>query len=107
MANSEEFIETLREEMEKFAKRRWKDFKKDAIEDMEDFLKDYKDDFIRWKKALDNGDLKKSDFEWLVQSTKDEAKLMALKKAGLAKVAQDRFVNGLIDLIIGTAFKTL
>jgi len=107
MPSQDKFIKALEDEMKKFAEERWTDYKKAALNDIEDFIKEYKNDFIRWKKALDTGTLKKCDFEWLVQSKKDEAKLMALKQEGLAKVAQDRFLNGLIDLIIGTAFKTL
>lgn len=54
---------------------------------------------------LAKGDLTKDDFEWLLAGKKDVALLVALKQKGLAKVALDRFSNGLIDVIVATAFK--
>ena len=106
MSNFDDFIEALKEGLEDFAEDRWKDFKDAALNDGKSFLDKSKEDLERWTKSLANGNLNKNDFEWLLESKKDLAELFALKQIGLTKVALDRFLNGLIDLIISTAFKT-
>ena len=77
------------------------------MKDSKSFLKASKGDLLRWKKGLDSKQLSKDDFEWLLASKKDELELLALKELGLAKVAQDRFINGLLDVVVNTAFKTI
>ena len=106
MSNFDDFIEALKEGLEDFAEDRWKDFKDAALNDGKSFLDASKEDLERWTKSLANGNLNKNDFEWLLESKKDLAELFALKQIGLTKVALDRFLNGFIDLIISTAFKT-
>ena len=64
-----------------------------------------KADLQRWTTMLASGQLSKDDFEWLLQSKKDLAELVALKQAGLAQVALDRFVNGLLNVVVTSAFK--
>ncbi len=51
------------------------------------------------------GDLVKADFEWLLKSKKDLFELNGLKQIGLSKVATSRFINGVIVLVVETAFK--
>jgi hypothetical protein len=92
--------------MQAYAAERWEDFKDEAIEDGEAFLSEAKDDLQRWTKALGNGDLSKDDFEWLVESKKDLFELHALKQKGLTKIKISKFINGVVDLIVNTAFKT-
>jgi hypothetical protein len=105
MATFDEFLKTLETELVEFAEYSWKTYKTDAIKDGKDFLDKSKADLERWTKMLVSGELTSDDFEWLVVGKKDLAELVALKQAGLAKVALDRFVNGLIDTIVSTAFK--
>ncbi len=106
MDDFNKFMEVLKEGLEDFAENRWKDFKDAAINDGKSFLDTSKEDLERWTKSLADGNLSKDDFEWLLESKKDLAELFALKQIGLTKVTLDRFLNGIIDLIINTAFKT-
>ena len=92
--------------MVEFAEYSWKTYKTAAVKDGKAFLEKSKTDLERWTKMLAKGELTRDDFEWLVVGKKDLAELVALKQKGLAKVALDRFVNGLIDTIVSTAFKT-
>lgn len=106
MATFEEFYEILKSELVELAEYSWKTYKDAAIKDGKAFIEKSKADLERWTKMLAKGELTQDDFEWLMVSKKDLAELVALKETGLAKVALDRFVNGLIDTIVATAFKT-
>lgn len=106
MAAFDDFIEELKTEIVEFAEYSWKAYKNAAIKDGKAFLEQSKADLERWTKMLAKGDLTRDDFEWLMVGKKDLAELVALKQKGLAKVALDRFTNGLIDTIVSTAFKT-
>jgi hypothetical protein len=106
MPTFDDFIRTLTKELEEFAAYSWKGLSKEAIKDGKKFLEDSKEDIERWTTLLAREDLSKSDFEWLVASKKDSAEMLALKRKGLGKAALDRFVNGLIDVVVSTAFKT-
>lgn len=106
MITFDEFFEILKTELVEFAEYSWNAYKIAAIEDGKAFLEKSKADLERWTKLLAKGELTRDDFEWLIVGKKDLAELVALKQKGLAKVALDRFVNGLIDTIVSTAFKT-
>jgi len=105
MATFDEFIQALKTELVEFAEYSWKTYKDAALKDGKAFLRKSQSDLERWIKMLASGDLTRDDFEWLIAGKKDLAELVALKQAGLARVALDRFMNGLIDTIVSTAFK--
>lgn len=105
MATFDEFLETLKTELVEFAEYSWKTYRDAAVKDSKAFVEKSKSDLERWTKMLAKGELTRDDFEWLMVGKKDLAELVALKQRGLAKVALDRFVNGLIDTIVSTAFK--
>jgi hypothetical protein len=105
MASFNDFWKALKDELVEFAEYSWKDYRSAAIKDGKTFLEKSKNDLERWSKMLASGDLTRDDFEWLLVGKKDLAELVALKQKGLAKVALDRYVNGLIDTIVSTAFK--
>jgi len=106
MATFDDFIDQLKTELGEFAEYSWKTYKAAAVKDGKAFIDQSKADLERWTKMLAHGDLTRDDFEWLMVGKKDLAELVALKQKGLAKVALDRFTNGLIDTIVSTAFKT-
>ncbi len=105
MATFDDFIKALETELVEFAEYSWKTYKDAAVSDGKAFVEKSKADLERWIKMLAKGELTRDDFEWLIVGKRDLAELVALKQAGLAKVALDRFVNGLIDTIVSTAFK--
>lgn len=105
MSKFDDFIDALQKELVDFAEYSWKNFKDAAVKDAEDFVEKSKGDLERWTKLLAKGGLTKDDFEWLMVGKKDVIELVALKQEGLARVAMDRFMNGLIDTIVSTAFK--
>lgn len=105
MATFNEFWVQLEHELIGFAEGSLKTHRDTAIKDGRTFLEKTKSDLERWTKMLAEGRLTRDDFEWLVKGKKDLAELNALKQEGLAQVALDRFVNGLIDTVVSTAFK--
>ncbi|HAO21068.1 MAG TPA: hypothetical protein DCQ37_11715 [Desulfobacteraceae bacterium] len=107
MANFDDFLKEVGKSLTEFAKNNWNTYKDAAVKDGKLFIEKSKADIERWLKLLASGGLNRDDFEWLIMGKKDLAELNALKQAGLTKVALDRFINGVIDIIISTAFKTI
>ena len=107
MIKFDEFFKELGKELVEFAEYSWRKYRDAAIKDGKVFLEKSKADLERWIKLLASGALTQDDFEWLIAGKKDLAEMYALKQAGLTKVALDRFINGLIDTIVATAFKSL
>jgi hypothetical protein len=105
MPSFSDFLNALKKELPEFAEYSWKEHKDAAVKDGKKFIEQAKVDLDRWTGLLATGALTKDDFEWLLASKKDLAELAALKQKGLSKVALDRFTNGLIDMIVSTAFK--
>ena len=106
MATFDDFIKELEAEVGEFAEYSWEAYKAAAIKDGKAFVEKSKADLERWTKMLSQEELTRDDFEWLMVGKKDLAELVALKEAGLTKVALDRYVNGLIDTVVSIAFKT-
>ena len=73
---------------------------KEAEEDARVFLEKTEEDFNRWLKLLESGDLTQSDFEWLAIGKKDLLELYALKHAGLSLIEAEKFKDDLLLLII-------
>jgi hypothetical protein len=105
MPTFEEFWKELKNELLEFAEYSWKTYKDAAFKDGKSFVEKNKADLERWIKLLASGALSRDDFEWLIVGKRDLAEMYALKHAGLTKVALDRFINGLIDTVVATAFK--
>ncbi len=105
MATFGEFWKLLKQELIEFADYSWKEHRSAAIKDGHAFLEKARKDIERWTTLLARGELTADDFEWLMAGKKDLAQLAALKRKGLAQVARDRFVNGLIDTVVATAFR--
>lgn len=105
MATFNEFWDELKKELVEFADYSWKEYRNAAIKDGGAFLEKTKADIKRWTNMLATGDLTQEDFEWLIAGKKDLMELTALKRKGLSLVARDRFVNGLIDTVVATAFR--
>jgi hypothetical protein len=105
MADFNDYLSALKTELPEFVTYSWKNEKTAALKDARAFMQEVEADLQRWTALLASGDLTRDDFEWLVAGKKDLAELNALKRKGLSRVALERFVNGLIDTIVTTAFK--
>src|SRR3974377_634944 len=105
MATFNDFWDELKKEIADFAEKNWNSVRDGAIADGNAFADKAKVDLQRWTELFALGKLTKDEFDWLVRSKKDLAELVALKQAGLAQVALDRFLNGLINVVVTSAFK--
>jgi hypothetical protein len=105
MASFNDFVDALGTDLAKYVETSWKTYKTASVKDGNAFFQKLKGDLERWTKMLASGGLTRDDFEWLVVGKKDLAELAALKQKGLAKVALDRFLNGLVDTFVTTAFR--
>jgi hypothetical protein len=91
--------------VESFAADKWNELKEDAVEDSKDFLTAVKNDVQRWISLLAEGKLTADDLGWLIKGKRKVAQLLFLKEKGLAQPDLDKFFEGLIEIIISTAFK--
>jgi hypothetical protein len=105
MADFNDYLAALKTELPEFVAYSWKNEKTAALKDAQTFVQQAEADLERWTALLARGDLTRDDFEWLVAGKKDLAELNALKRKGLSRVALERFINGLIDTIVTTAFR--
>ena len=103
MADFDDFIDVLEDELTDLAQSHLDEVKDAAVEDGEQFLDDAEDDLKRWTRLLEKGEISDADFRSLVKGKKDLAKMEALKQAGLAAVEVDKFQDALVDRIVGTA----
>ena len=100
------YLKALKDGLTQLVANSVQDFRQAATKDGQAYFTKARADLERWTKALARGQLSQADFEWLVQGKGDLAEMEALKQAGLAFVRVDQFRSSLIDLVIGTAFKT-
>jgi len=105
MASFGEFLDALTGELKTFIGTNFKTFSTSATKDANAFIKKSREDLQRWTKLLADGSLTLHDFEFLLAAKKDLAEMTALKQAGLAQVQLDRFINGVVGVIINTATK--
>jgi hypothetical protein len=78
----------------------FKDFVSEAKNDGQNLLESMKEKLERWTTLLAKGDLTIEDFEWLVNSQKDLAKMNALKEAGLTEIRIDQFKSSVLNLVV-------
>jgi hypothetical protein len=102
-----EFWAQLLANVETFAADKWNELKVDAVEDSKKFLTEVKDDVQRWISLLAEGKLTSDDLLWLIKGKRDLAQLLYLKEKGLTKPDLDKFFEGLLEIIISTAFKLI
>jgi hypothetical protein len=102
-----EFWAQLLLNVESFAAEKWNEIKEEAVEDSKQFLAQVKDDVQRWSTLLIEGKLTSDELSWLIKGKRDLAQLLFLKEKGLAKPELDKFFEGLLEIIISTAFKLI
>lgn len=105
MPDFAEFWKSLRDGLRQLVERDWRDYRDAALEDGEAFLTKTRADLERWATLLAGGQLSADEVAWLLQGKKDLALLQALRQAGLALVAQDRFRQSLLELLTSSLRK--
>lgn len=95
-------LETLKNGVKDLAEKNLKDFIASATADGQAIITDLQDDLETWTLQLASGEISKDDFTFLVLGQKELIQMIALKQAGLAQIAADRFKNDVFNLITNT-----
>ena len=106
MPTFNDFVSTLKNDLLDFAKINYEEYKDELLKDGTLFIEKAKLDLERWTDGLASGALSKEDFEFLLKGKKDLAQMEALKQLGLSKIRITKITNGIIDVVVGSAFKT-
>jgi hypothetical protein len=106
MPTFNDFVSTVKDDLLKFAKENLDDYKDELLKDGNEFVIKAKKDLERWTNGLAVGALSKADFEFLLKAKKNLAEMEALKQLGLSKIKMNKITDGIIDVVIGSAFKT-
>ncbi len=106
MPTFNDFVSTLKNDLLDFAKINYEEYKDELLKDGTLFIEKAKSDLERWTDGLASGALSKDDFEFLLKGKKDLAQMEALKQLGLSKIRITKITNGIIDVVVGSAFKT-
>ena len=106
MPTFNDFVSTLKSDLLDFAKENLEEYKDELLKDGTLFIEKAKSDLERWTEALASGALSKEDFEFLLKGKKDLAQMEALKQLGLSKIRITKITNSIIDVVVGSAFKT-
>ncbi|WP_042858849.1 hypothetical protein [Dickeya sp. NCPPB 3274] len=105
MSKFDEFINVLGSELINYAKGSWQEYESQAVNDGNDFFDRLKADLMTWSQQVSDGKLSEDELKWLIKGKMDLAQLKALKQAGLAQISCDKFINGLISIVVSTLFK--
>jgi len=100
----EEIFKSLKSQVEELARMFLQQYSKQAVKDGRKFLEETRENLKRWTVLLVEKRITTEDFEWLVLSQKDLAKMLALKQAGLSVIRIEQFRNSLLNLVVDTIF---
>jgi len=106
MPTFNDFVSALKTDLLDFAKVNYEEYKDELLKDGTLFIEKAKSDLERWTDGLASGALSKADFEFLLKGKKDLAQMEALKQLGLSKIRITKITNSIIDVVVGSAFKT-
>jgi hypothetical protein len=101
------FEAAVKDGLEALATGTLKSAKNDIRADVEAFLSASAADLKRWGDALAQGSLTKTDFEFLLKSQADLAKMLALSHRGTSKARIGMFKRDLTSLILRAAFMAI
>ena len=80
-------------------------FKNQAISDAKKLVSTIKADISRWTNLLSTGQIKISEFEFLVGTEKSFITMISLEHAGLAQLRIQNYLNGVLNIIIDVVLK--
>jgi hypothetical protein len=107
MTGVDNIVKTIEEQAKALAERLFKQYGREAVADVTDFLRKSEVDLERWIQELRRHEIGKDGFTSLVQGQIDVAQMRALKQAGLAQVQIDLFTAGMLDIIVSAAFAAI
>ncbi|MFV0591191.1 MAG: hypothetical protein ACK5M7_07385 [Draconibacterium sp.] len=107
MADIEKLLTDLKDDAISIALNTVNEFKNEAKEDAVGLINSLETDIKKWSLMVLNGELSKSDLEWLVMAKKDLIEMIGLKNIGMAKIKIDELKNKLLGLVVTKIFSLI
>ncbi len=104
MTDFSAFTALVLTKVEDLARSELRDALTAARNDAESFLQRSKADFERWSEQLKDGRLTAEEFEDLVIGQASVFEMRALTLTGIAKVKADKFREGVLNIVVESAF---
>lgn len=98
----QDLVNKLKEEIKELAAATFKNYKKEAINDGLNLLKNMEENLKTWTIMLVDGKLSPKDYEFLVLGQQELIEMNALKNTGIALIKIDQFKNSLLNLVINS-----
>jgi len=105
LTNMTEIFTEIEQHVKTLAETTVSNFKNEAIADAQNLVATIKSDIIRWTNMLSTGQIKITEFEFLVGSEKSLVSMLSLQQAGLAQLRIQNFLGGVLNIIIDVALK--
>jgi len=106
MSKFDDFAQAVLSSSKDLAKTTLEELVQEATTDTQSYLDKSKADLQRWCVQLAEQKLTQAEFADLIRGRAALAEMHALTLAGLALTRIQRFRDGLIEIVIDTAFKT-
>ena len=102
MSEFEDFLKELQKKTIEFIEKHLAENREAAINDANKIVEQLKPDLENWSKTFAG---EQELLERLVKAKLRETEIAALKEAELADISRDKFINGLIGVVVSTAVK--
>lgn len=104
---AKEIFEAIKEELIKLANEELKGYVSDLFNDTKNFIEDALADVKLWSKQLENGELTREEFDFLIGGVKDRMAMAGLTQAGIAIIRIQKIRDAVFQLIFSTVLKII
>jgi len=98
--NFDAFFKNIKTEVISLAQESLKDSITEAKTDGVAALNTMKENIKKWSLQVVNKEISIEDFDFQIQTQKEEMEMVALKEAGLKEIELDKFKNGIVSIIV-------
>ncbi|HUZ58272.1 MAG TPA: hypothetical protein VMU83_05775 [Hanamia sp.] len=98
--NFEAFFKSIKTDVVSLAQESLKDSFKEAKADGMAALNSMKENIKKWSLQVVDKEITIEDFEFQIQTQKEEMEMEALKEAGLKAIELDKFKNGIVGIVV-------
>jgi hypothetical protein len=105
LPNMTEVFTDIEQQIITLAETTVSNFKNQAISDAKNLVSTIKADISRWTNLLSTGQIKISEFEFLVGTEKSLTAMISLEQAGLAQLRIQNYLNGVLNIVIDVVLK--
>ena len=98
--NFDAFFKSIKTEVVSLAQESLKDSITEAKADGLAALNSMKENIKKWSLQVVNKEISIEDFDFQIQTQKEEMEMVALKEAGLKEIELDKFKKGIVSIIV-------